>query len=147
MVKIFHKYSEIKGRIVEYLDTVGISKEKFYARTGISPTNFRGKQAQSELGGEKIAKILTEFNNLSPDWLILGYGSMTRESYSSPNIVMESPERYKPPPDDCKLCQEKERTIEAMRVANEALQTALSALKNSGRYSNSRESSTSKQTG
>lgn len=143
MEKIFQNYSAIKQRIVEYLDYKGIRKESFYLRTGINPTNFRGKQAQSELGGDKIVKVLTVFSDLSPLWLLLGEGMMIREVHT-PQIAAEPKEIYKPPPKECELCKEKERTIEAMRMANEALQTAVDALRKS-RYTNG--NSTSKQTG
>lgn len=147
MEKIFQNYSALKQRIVQYLDSKGIRKESFYAATAINATNFRGKQASSELGGDKIVKILSVYRDLSPAWLLLGEGSMIREIVDvTPNLIQEPVrEIYKPPPIGCELCKEKERTIEAMKMANEALQTAVDALKRNSRYSNG--TTTSKQTG
>ena len=77
MDKIF---ASIKGRIIEYIENQSIKRSDFYRLTEISPSNFKGKGAISEIGGDKIAKILTSFPNLNPDWLLTGQGNMLRNS-------------------------------------------------------------------
>lgn len=72
-------FSPIKGRISKYLEIQGISKEKFYDSVGLAAANFKGEGARSELGGEKIAKILTTYPNLSANWLLTGEGEMLRD--------------------------------------------------------------------
>ncbi|MDL2215446.1 helix-turn-helix transcriptional regulator, partial [Dysgonomonas sp. OttesenSCG-928-M03] len=62
----------------------GISKESFYAETSIASSNFKGKGISSELGGDKIAKILTIYNDLNAEWLLVGKGKMIKED----NIVI-----------------------------------------------------------
>lgn len=57
-------YSKIKGRIVQFIEFKNITKEIFFHKTGIASSNFKGNNSKSELGGDKIAKILTEFPEL-----------------------------------------------------------------------------------
>lgn len=73
--------STIKKRVDEYLRNQQIKKIDFFEATGISPSNFKGKGNKSELGGDKIAKIITIYSNINPDWLLVGRGAMLREEY------------------------------------------------------------------
>lgn len=68
----------IKDRILTFLKEQGISREDFYRSTELSASNFKGAALKSELGGDKIVKILTAYNILSPEWLLMGNGSMLR---------------------------------------------------------------------
>lgn len=76
--------SPIKNRIFEYLDYKGVTRSEFYEKTGLSASNFKGQAANSELGGEKIAKILAEFKDLNAKWLLTGSGYMIYERNKSP---------------------------------------------------------------
>ena len=80
MDKIF---SPIKERITKYIIDQSIKKTDFYKITEITASNFKGSGAKSEIGGEKIAKILTCYPNLSPDWLLTGQGSMLRNKQTT----------------------------------------------------------------
>jgi len=68
--------SPIKNRTLQYIDNQGLTKKSFFEKTGISASNFKGKGAKSELGGDKIVTILTIYKNINPYWLLLGEGSM-----------------------------------------------------------------------
>ena len=68
----------IKGRILTFIKEQGISREEFYRRTELSASNFKGAALKSALGSDKIAKILTIYNMLSPEWLLMGNGPMLR---------------------------------------------------------------------
>lgn len=77
----------IKEKILAYLDFKGIKRADFFEAMGIAPSNFKGNAKYSELGGDKIAKILTAYNDLSSDWLLLDRGEMIRnqiENQTSP---------------------------------------------------------------
>ena len=63
--------STIKGRILTFLAEKGIKKSEFYQRTGLSESNFKGKNRISQPGGDIIVKILTSYPELSSDWLIM----------------------------------------------------------------------------
>lgn len=69
----------IKDRILIFLKNKGIKMAEFCEITGISKSNFKGIAMESDLGGDKIVKILTAFPTLSSEWLILGFGQMEKE--------------------------------------------------------------------
>ena len=50
--------SEIKRRILQYVEYLNITREEFYKKVSLNGANFRGKSALSELSGDKIANIL-----------------------------------------------------------------------------------------
>jgi hypothetical protein len=104
MDKIF---SPIKGRVFDFLNNQSIGKEYFYKTTGITASNFKGKGALSEIGGDKIAKILTAFPQLSARWLIIGEGAMLRGENQA-RVTVSEPKRDS---SICKSCVDKERTI------------------------------------
>lgn len=68
----------IKEKILAFLKKKSINQLDFFENTGISASNFKGKAKESELGGDKIAKILTLYPNISPDWLLMDKGEMER---------------------------------------------------------------------
>jgi hypothetical protein len=82
----------IKEKILYFIENQYIKKEDFYKITGISASNFKGLGLKSEIGGEKIVKILTCYPILNPEWLLTGNGSMLKQKSGS-----EKPE---PPPPD-----------------------------------------------
>lgn len=88
MDKIF---APIKGRIYEFLDKQDIKREDFYKNTNISSSNFKGKGAISEIGGDKIAKILTHYPDVNPDWLLTGRGPMLREENKIVDLISYDP--------------------------------------------------------
>lgn len=74
----------IKEKILSFIETQGIKKGEFFEAIGVAPSNFKGTARQSELGGDKIAKILTLHPELSPDWLLADRGEMLRPTPHSP---------------------------------------------------------------
>ena len=68
----------IKDRILAFLKEKGIKMDDFCEAIGISKSNFKGVAKKSDLGGEKIVKILTMFPSLSSEWLMLGNGQMEK---------------------------------------------------------------------
>jgi phage repressor protein C with HTH and peptisase S24 domain len=74
----------IKERILTFIEYLGIKKSDFFNSTGIQASNFKGKNIFSQPGGEMIVKILTEYPQLSSDWLLLGEGDMLRKEKENP---------------------------------------------------------------
>lgn len=66
----------IKEKILTFLDYKGIRKAEFFESIGIAPSNFKGAAKQTELGGDKIVRILTALPDLSAEWLLRDEGNM-----------------------------------------------------------------------
>lgn len=100
--------SQIKKRILQYIEYKNITKQYFCEKTGISYGNMRGKSLKSELGGYQIAEILHIFGEISADWLLTGRGEMLRKT--TPNAV-DSEKKDKV----CEKCAEKDKLILAQQ--------------------------------
>ncbi|SMP15245.1 hypothetical protein [Chryseobacterium profundimaris] len=72
------KIQTTKERILIFLATNGIKKETFYRETGISASNFKGAGLKSDLGVDKLARILRVYPDLNDNlvWLITGEGEL-----------------------------------------------------------------------
>lgn len=68
--------SPIKQRILEFANTLGISKRDFYAKIGVSRGTLESKTGITE---DVMAKFIATFPNISPTWLLTGKGSMMEE--------------------------------------------------------------------
>lgn len=66
------KIAPTKARLFEYLENQGLSKAEFYRKTGISPSNFKGKSAENDLGAQTIAAIVTSYPEIDTTWLLTG---------------------------------------------------------------------------
>lgn len=82
--------STIKDRILTFLNSEGIKKADFYSTTGISDSNFKGKNLSSQLGGDAIVKVLTSYPKLSADWLLTGKGSMLKDDSNGIKTIDEA---------------------------------------------------------
>jgi len=87
------KFSPIKRRILNYLDSKGITKYEFYKNSGITRGTLDNPSGISE---SNIIKFLQYERNISLSWLITGEGEMLQKDQSG-----------KPPPatradDECK---------------------------------------------
>ncbi|SEM29045.1 hypothetical protein [Chryseobacterium taichungense] len=75
------KIQTTKERILIFLEKNGIKKESFYRETGISASNFKGVGLKSDLGVDKLARILKVYPELNDNvvWLITGEGELSTE--------------------------------------------------------------------
>lgn len=69
------EFSVIKKRILQYLDYKGISKYKFYQKTGLSNGTLSQPNTMNET---YIVKVLSCYDDLSSEWLLRGEGDMLR---------------------------------------------------------------------
>jgi phage repressor protein C with HTH and peptisase S24 domain len=78
-----------KDRILAFLKEKAITKERFYEISGFSASNFKGVARNSELSGDKLAKILTIFPEINADWLVTGRGEMFKNKSYFPQTLKE----------------------------------------------------------
>lgn len=74
-------------RILEYIELKGISKYKFYKKTGLS-NGFLGKG--ENIGSDKCEIILSCFPDINSTWLLTGKGKMLLKQDSDPDIKIIS---------------------------------------------------------
>ena len=72
--------SPIKQRILQFIETLNVSKRQFYEETGISRGTLESNTGITE---NIMAKVLAKYQNISPLWLLTGKGPMLRYTYSS----------------------------------------------------------------
>jgi repressor LexA len=83
------KILTVKENILQFIEKQHIVKEEFYRKTEISASNFKGNGLKSEIGGEKIVKILTCYPEINPEWLLTGKGSMLKSEVKEDRIIAE----------------------------------------------------------
>ena len=66
----------IKDKILSFLKEKGIKKTDFFKEMGIESSNFKGRNLQSQPGGDMIVKVLSIYPDLSADWLLRDKGEM-----------------------------------------------------------------------
>lgn len=66
----------IKDKILSFLKEKGIKKADFFKEMGIESSNFKGRNLQSQPGGDMIVKVLSIYPDLSADWLLRDKGDM-----------------------------------------------------------------------
>lgn len=76
--------STIKERILTFIEKRGVKKADFYLNTGVSDSNFKGKNKNSQPGGDVLVKILTFYPELNGDWLLTGKGDMLKNETTLP---------------------------------------------------------------
>lgn len=69
-----------KEKIIQYLNYKGISKNKFYTKTGLS---IGFLDSGSSLGVDKLRLIINNYHDFNLDWLITGKGSMIKAEHKN----------------------------------------------------------------
>ncbi len=72
----------IKQRILKYVEFKGLTKGIFFSSLEVSPSNFRSKSLESEVGGDVIAKISSLYSDINIEWLLTGSGEMLKAEES-----------------------------------------------------------------
>lgn len=73
----------ITERICKYLDFKKITRYRFYKETGLS-NGFLDKKGN--IGSDKCERIIYQYKDLNPDWLLTGQGEMLRSEGGSQNL-------------------------------------------------------------
>jgi hypothetical protein len=122
------KKSPIKQRILLFADSLGISKRDFYKIIDVSRGTL---ESNSSITEEILAKVLANFGELSPLWLLTGEGNMLK---SSPNVspsgspVPSPGQTDQSPGPGCKLCKEKDERIADLQKSIEMWETHFKTL-------------------
>ena len=69
----------IKQRILQFVDYKQIERKNFFGELNVATSNFRGNALYSEVGGDVIAKILSNHPKLNAEWLLTGNGDMLKD--------------------------------------------------------------------
>ena len=149
------KISPIKERILQFIEIKRITKEYFCKRTGISYANLRGKSLFSEIGGSQIAEILSNFGEISPEWLLTGKGDMLKFGYKNDEIkvsdVVSEPNNEYKQTTTCQLCKEKDQRIndlkEMISMQKNTIYSLLEQIEPLQKHKDCAEETTSTRTG
>ena len=106
-------FNHTKVRILQYLKYKDISIRKFSEKISISPSNFNEKNMPSALSGDILSRILTTYEDLNPDWLLLGEGEMLRsDAQKTASSSADSDKIWK------EILADKDRRIEELIIEN-----------------------------
>lgn len=74
-------FTNLSDRIRQIIDYKGISINKFSTQIGVSNSYFNKiLKDNNSVGSDKIEKILREYSEINPEWLILGTGEMFKNN-------------------------------------------------------------------
>lgn len=125
-------FTKTIARIQQFIDKKGITINKFSTQVGVSNSYiYKMIRSEASVGSDILEKITNAYPELNAGWLITGKGPMIiteKSEVKQSTIVEEELTKYNAN-QECCLCKEKDKTIEAMRIANKALQIAIDALK------------------
>lgn len=111
--------SEIKDRIIEIIESQNISKREFCRKIGVSHTYLN---TDSEVGSSKLEIIISEYPNISAEWLLTGKGEMFKsEEKKEVSSNMEMSRLWN-------LIESQQRTIEELVKKGGSMQESRSVL-------------------
>ncbi len=71
-----NKFSNIKERVIYFIENQSIKKEFFFNNIGITSANFRGNAQKTPLNSNAIENIITKYPEINLQWLVTGKGEM-----------------------------------------------------------------------
>lgn len=74
---------EVKDRVYEFVKFKGITMRKFEEMCGLSSGYV--SSMRHNFGKDKLANVLTQFPELSREWLLFGDGTMLKSGFFSQN--------------------------------------------------------------
>ena len=111
----------INQRISKYIKVKGYSQKEVAERLGIGQSRLSNiMKGSGSPALDFVQKLLTQFNDLNPEWLLLDTGSMLRENQD------QTAEEVEPESKDVsylhRLLQSKDETIDTPRTLVATLQ-------------------------
>lgn len=83
-------YTYIKERVLQLAEIKGVAKEKFLESIDMTYGSFKGAAKKGTLNSDAIDKLLTNYPDVNPDWLVTGRGEILR-----PSVEVITPEPSK----------------------------------------------------
>ena len=82
-------FTNIKERVLYFTDYKGFAKEKFFEELGVTYRNFKGKAKEKALSSDVLAKIVSKYPELNPEWLLTGEGEMLKSGNTNTETSKE----------------------------------------------------------
>jgi hypothetical protein len=81
-----NKFTNIKERIMYFVENQNIKKSDFFNKIGVTSANFRGLAQKTPINSNAIENIITNYPEINLHWLITGKGAMlqTKIDYIAP---------------------------------------------------------------
>ena len=76
------KIANIKERVLQVAKYKGIGYEKFASIIGMTYASFKGQQKTTPINSNALDILLSEFPDISAEWLITGKGNMIKDPQS-----------------------------------------------------------------
>jgi plasmid maintenance system antidote protein VapI len=77
----------MKERVIQVMNTKGLSSSKFAEEIGIQRAAMSHiLNERNKVSADVLTKILTRFQDISPEWLLLGIGQMQRNISNHPQM-------------------------------------------------------------
>ena len=114
----------IKGRILDYLEYQNIKKSDFFKKTKIAASNFKASGLKSEIGGDKIVLILSQYHKINPTWLLTGEGEMLLSEKKKAASPLSGKENLSV---ECKECEKLKEKISFLEQLLEAKNETIKA--------------------
>jgi len=122
MQEKLQKISPVKQRILQYVDTLNLSKRKFSHITGISRGTLESKTGITE---DILTKVFANFPDLDVRWVILG-----EESRHLPDVLPQArePAANCEAGNRCVSCDLRQQIIDTQRKTIETLEDRIADL-------------------
>ena len=79
------KKSNVKEKILQFIDNQEFTKQHFFSSVGLNYGNFTGPSKNASLSSEALGQIISKYPQLNPEWLLTGKGEMLREPPAEPH--------------------------------------------------------------
>ena len=85
------KIANIKERVLQVAKYKGIGYEKFASIIGMTYASFKGQQKKTPINSNALDSLLSEFPDVSAEWLITGKGEMIKDPQSVAGVSHSPP--------------------------------------------------------
>lgn len=91
-----NKFTNIKDRIIYFVERKGLNKEKFFSEAGTTSANFRGKAKDTPLNSNTITNIIAAYPEINLRWLLTGEGEPWKDNQEpTDGLLLQQIEKLK----------------------------------------------------